>query len=135
VLQLSLLAKGLTRSTVVNVHGVSAKFIQAGEKKAALLRWQQQQLHLQTLEQQQQEQQHDGVLQQSKDEQKQQQPQQAMELIAACGQPVQSAFSKVSTQAAFTDCAFLQRCRVLPLEPGRSRRAPPTGTHALGFRV
>jgi hypothetical protein len=113
VLQLSLLAKGLTRSSVVNVHGVSAKFITAGEKKASLLRWQQQQRHLQGLEQQQQDhsqqqddaqqqdhhhqqqQQGDGVQQRSKVQQRQQQ----LELIAVCGQPVQSCFSKVRAAA------------------------------------
>jgi hypothetical protein len=111
VLQLSLLAKGLTRSTVVNVHGVSAKFIQAGEKKAALLRWQQQQRHLQALEDHhQQQQQHDQQEQQQQQQQQdstrksskgQQQQQQQIELIAVCGQPVQSAFSKVSSGGCF----------------------------------
>jgi hypothetical protein len=43
VLQLSELAPGLARSTVINVHGVSAKFLEAGAKRAQLLAWRAQQ--------------------------------------------------------------------------------------------
>eukprot|EP00879_Flechtneria_rotunda_P010803 GHRR01011289.1.p1 GENE.GHRR01011289.1~~GHRR01011289.1.p1 ORF type:complete len:484 (+),score=165.02 GHRR01011289.1:149-1600(+) len=42
VVQLSQLAKGLTRSTTVNVHGVSAKYLEVGRQQAQRLRQQQQ---------------------------------------------------------------------------------------------
>lgn len=42
VVQLSELARGLSRSTVVNTHGVSAKFIRMGQQQAHKL-WKQQQ--------------------------------------------------------------------------------------------
>lgn len=105
VVQLSLLAKHLTRSTVVNVHGVSAKFLQAGEKKAALLRWQQQQ---QALEVRQQEQQQHAVKRQEQRQPEvtqQQQQQQRPELVPATSQASISCFSKVSKATA---CAL--RC-------------------------
>jgi digalactosyldiacylglycerol synthase len=54
VVQLSELARGMSRSTVVNVHGVSAKFLRVGQHQAhRLWKQQQQQQHQQQQQQQQ----------------------------------------------------------------------------------